>query len=398
MVQDSSFVQLTKADFEAVRKLIPRQHHSLVIDSVLQGQTPGYVFANDAQAPDKAVIWDGEHSMFVFGRQNGDQQNDALRGLFDDMIVPMAAHKEDVNDFEIQIFEDHQIEELGKVFSHHPLMIQDWRYYTIYPGDCTGADLAQERSGSVLIKKVDEELLRQEHLENLDEIKEWIESNWSSTALFLQKGFGTCVLQGDLIVSWCVADYVIGDECEIGIETDERFWRQGFGTLAVQAAIELCKQRKIRKVGWHCRESNVGSYKVAENAGFKQAASYKTMHGWFNRLDNLLVNAYHSLNELEQFDKAIEHYEQAFAMVERKNPEVEDSAIFVDGNKQWCCYSAARAWALHGSPDKALSLLHAAMAEGFDDIEELLEDDSFESLKGNARWDEYVQKLSAQIG
>lgn len=396
-MNNSSFVQLDKRNYDFIRRLIPEYHHSLVIESVLQGLTPGYLFADDLDVPRKAVLWDGGHTLFIFGEESNKSLTNALRSLFEHTIVPIAGQKEDIHDFEIRIFHEHQIEGLRHTFHHHPLMFQDWRYYSIHPADCPPYEPVPDKNGDIIIKQIDMELLQQKQLENLDEVIHLIDSNWLSKELFLQKGFGICVLQRDTIISWCVADYVVDDQCEIGIETDERFWQQGFATLAVQAAIEYCKQQNIRKIGWHCRESNLGSYKLAEKSGFKQEASYKTMHGWFNRFDNLLVNAYHSLNETEEFELAVKFYEQAFAMIDRQEREIEESAIFTEDNKPWCYYSAACAWSLCGDTENAFSFLEAAIATGFDDIEELIEEESLDNLKRDEKWEKLIQKLSKQV-
>ena len=58
----------------------------------------------------------------------------------------------------------------------------------------------------------------------------------------------------------------------------------------VQEVIKCCKEMKIKRVGWNCREDNVASYKLAEKVGFTKQDNYNCYHGWYNKVDNYLIN------------------------------------------------------------------------------------------------------------
>lgn len=66
------------------------------------------------------------------------------------------------------------------------------------------------------------ELLNNTNLENMDEVIFCIRACWRSIDQYLlDGGIGYCLLKGDVIASWGSTDYVIGNECELYVETFE---------------------------------------------------------------------------------------------------------------------------------------------------------------------------------
>ncbi|WP_245864239.1 GNAT family N-acetyltransferase [Paenibacillus donghaensis] len=45
---------------------------------------------------------------------------------------------------------------------------------------------------------------------------------------------------------------MVEHECELGIETDEKYRGQGWGHRTLQGALLLAKQRGMTRVGWQC--------------------------------------------------------------------------------------------------------------------------------------------------
>lgn len=90
----------------------------------------------------------------------------------------------------------------------------------------------------------------------------------------MAEGLGTEVLDGETVVAHCHEDMIVGDRIEVGIWTDPRYRRQGLARLAVSGAIAMTKERGLRRMGWHCLKSNIGSLGVALRSGFSVAADY----------------------------------------------------------------------------------------------------------------------------
>ncbi|MEJ2735719.1 MAG: GNAT family N-acetyltransferase [Anaerolineae bacterium] len=123
------------------------------------------------------------------------------------------------------------------------------------------------------MQRVDAGFLAAER-KNRDNVLEWILEEWKSIEDFVERGFGFCLVHEDedAAVSWSLSDYVQGDRCEMGIETDWNYRRQGFGTLAAAATAAHALEQGFSTIGWHCWHNNAGSIGVAGNVGFEKPA------------------------------------------------------------------------------------------------------------------------------
>ncbi|BCJ96175.1 hypothetical protein acsn021_37440 [Anaerocolumna cellulosilytica] len=232
-------------------------------------------------------------------------------------------------------------------------------------------------------------------LENVDKIINWIYENWISKEFFLENGFGICLIIGNTIVSWSLSENVFNDECEIGIETDDRFRRKGYGTITVSQAVNYCKSRGIKVVAWHCRNNNMGSYKIVEKLNFKKILTYSTYHAWFNSFDNYLVNGQYYLSETKDYKKSGQFYQKAFDMKEINAISVINSKIFSEiDNIKWCYYNAACSWALAGKSELAFTNLEKAVEEGWKNVKMLETDERLFSLRGNGKWNSLLTKIT----
>jgi GNAT superfamily N-acetyltransferase len=103
---------------------------------------------------------------------------------------------------------------------------------------------------------------------------------WGSTAGFLRSGFGVVAHDTDQIVSWCLAEYVSGRKCGVGIETIGRHRGRGFATLTASAFVEKCAERQVTPY-WDSWVSNRPSRTVAERVGFQKIGNYWVWLGDF---------------------------------------------------------------------------------------------------------------------
>jgi RimJ/RimL family protein N-acetyltransferase len=82
------------------------------------------------------------------------------------------------------------------------------------------------------------------------------------------------------IVSWSMIDCYYDGRVEIGVHTDYRHRKMGFGITAVLANIRDCFDRGCRSVGWHCVAVNKGSDAVARKAGFRLLGEYSAFSSY----------------------------------------------------------------------------------------------------------------------
>jgi GNAT superfamily N-acetyltransferase len=125
-----------------------------------------------------------------------------------------------------------------------------------------------------LMRPVDAALLSSDELHNVERVRNWAVGNFGSVDRFVSHGFGFCLVHGDVIVSWCMADCVSGRRCEIGIHTDERYRRRGFATRTAGRAVAHCLEAGLTDIGWHCWRDNVASAATAEAVGFKRTLEH----------------------------------------------------------------------------------------------------------------------------
>jgi RimJ/RimL family protein N-acetyltransferase len=124
---------------------------------------------------------------------------------------------------------------------------------------------------------VNAELLANERLARLDQLREEMCSERPSVEEFLAHSFGVCLVdeQAGELAGWCLSEYNYGGCCEVGIEVLEEYQRRGLGTLLTRSLLaEAFGRHSMQRVGWHCLEANTASGATARRAGLRLAQRY----------------------------------------------------------------------------------------------------------------------------
>ena len=187
--------------------------------------------------------------------------------------------------------------------------------------------------------RVDADFLKRTHLENFGQVEGWME-DWHSPEYFFEHGSGVCMVCGETIASWSLMDGAVGDRCEIGIMTDPKFRRRGLARLAVSALLEDCLARGYRQIGWHCLRSNAGSIATACRVGFVKERDYVAFSHWLPAENPGDMPA-------EEYVDWAEHNERA------------------GQSEVWWYFQAAQAWAVAGTPQRALENLRRVIEGGW---------------------------------
>ncbi|MEW9105950.1 GNAT family N-acetyltransferase [Paenibacillus sp. S-12] len=209
-------------------------------------------------------------------------------------------------------------------------------------------------------------LLKQENLTGAEELIDEILEVWPSLEAFEGNGFGCVAVQhtgdGPAIISWCLTDWVVGNECELGIETDEGYRNQGWARKTVSGALLLAKQRGITRVGWQCWSSNIGSQRTALSVGFKQLADFPVLFGWNLPLNNLLVNGNHYMHGDERYGVGKDYARSAWSYSQALDQGWDwggDAALY---------WNAACMFYLTGEQERAVHFYKLAIEKGWADI------------------------------
>ena len=247
-------------DYKKIRPLVDELagvHLSLI--ALLEGLAPGQVYADDAANPRSAYLNAGGAPYLV-----GDPDNPAFHtavnaALPRDTCFVLFCDPGRWSGALDEVLKDTYAVRAARCYhTLRQLKIVDWQ--------------ARLPAGFTM-RPVNADLLAEE-LENRDDVVEGILDEWASLEAFLAHGFGSCLVHDTTIVSWSLIDCVHGDRCEMGINTDGDYRRQGLGTLAAAANAASALARGFTTVGWHRWANNAGSLGVAENVGFEKAADY----------------------------------------------------------------------------------------------------------------------------
>jgi RimJ/RimL family protein N-acetyltransferase len=388
--------ELKPSQFERVRPLFRGLAYHLAIFSAIEGNSPGRIWADHPQHPQTALVWDMvEGGFYLAGFEGDDEANQALNRCIRQEIYPAARQLPDTLDFVMNYFPETWESKLDVVLRDTAPMKHYRQHFTFKE---LKVDWKSQLPEGFVMARVDENLLARTGLKNMDHVSRWVLESWQSVDNFMDKGFGFCLLHGDVIASWSVADYVAGKAYEIGIHTDEDYRRRGLATLTVAAAVEHCMARGATEIGWHCWSSNVASAATARKVGFEQTIEHPVYHAWYNRFDNLLVQGWFNL-EYGRYGAAAQAYEAAFALRDSGDEEALASHIYADGEaERWCHYNAACAWALIGDSQAAFRNLNKAVERGWVDMEYLERDDRLKSLHETDEWRSLISNLSKLKG
>jgi RimJ/RimL family protein N-acetyltransferase len=291
-------LELNKNQFYKAAVVFKDMEHHLSIKGVIQGVIPGRVFlSGDGSSsvvvnPQGILLGGNPDNKEFFAELNKKLKDDILpgalsRGRLDYVVFfPQTGNWKHALDF--LLHELYPMPSGRMTLSHNMDNVASGLEQNIYP--------------------VDKAFLERKDLAGLDGVLEEISSGWASVEEFTSRGFGCAAVQDTgecpAVISWCLTDWVVGDQCEIGIWTDSRFRRQGWGNKTANGTLFLAKQKGIRRVGWQCWKSNVASQKVAYSAGFKLLKEFPVFFGWTHPLSNFLVNGIQYMNGKPEYGVA----------------------------------------------------------------------------------------------
>jgi RimJ/RimL family protein N-acetyltransferase len=377
-------------EYFKVKELFRSMDYQLDIESIFLKKR-GQIFVDNRKMPQTACIYNDKHNFYIAGRVDNREFNQNLYDYMTKHIFPSMLTT-DCLDFYIDYGNQYLWkEEIRNIFEQNYVSSVDWRYYMLDKQKITiNLEVLPE---DYKLKRIDEELLKRSELKNIDDITEWTSTDgWLSQQDFLKNGFGFCIIKGKDIVSWSIADYVIGNSCEIGIETDEDYRRKGFAAIVATACVKFALSNGIDRIGWHCFESNIASQKTAEKIGFKLRKKYAPIFGWFNSFDNYLVQAYECYNN-KNYIQASKLYENAFLLIEHGSEEVKLSRICNKNNKYWFYYNAARCHAHSGNDDLLFRRLRTSIELGLSNIDMIIKDDAFKVFEKTEEYNQLLDKI-----
>lgn len=248
--------QLEDKDYNKIITLI-KSHNEISVLAVISGFMPGKIFVNSVENPTTALIKTCECNL-IAGNTNDDKFNLKLSEVIDfwDQLTPDSIEWMDL---------------IPTIHKNSFVRQYTRRHYVLTRDDFQECNKMLDEG--YIIEKVEPGLLRKCGYENADNLLDWI-ADWGDDEGFEQYGTGYFIHNGKTIMSWSLSDCSFEKEVTIGIHTDERYRKNGFGKLVVSAVIKDCFKKGYEKINWLCVEKNKGSIALAEKLGFRYNNHY----------------------------------------------------------------------------------------------------------------------------
>jgi RimJ/RimL family protein N-acetyltransferase len=317
-------------DHEQVRSIFAELAEiHLNITAVLDSNCPGAIYVDDVVYPQTAYVTSSD-AHYLAGAQHNHAFNAALNAALprDTYFVLFCDPDRWESALDVVLKHTYAVQARRRYYTLKHLKIADWQ-------DRIPAGFSMQRVDAGLLAK---------GLKNRDDVEGWILAEWHSVDAFFEQGFGFCLVHDNDIVSWSLSDYVSGDRCEIGINTDGDYRRRGCGTLTAAATAAYAVAHGFSGIGWHCWDNNAGSIRVAENVGFAKTADY-----------DIFINHWAAENvsdmTRDEFRAFAEFYEREFEV----RPPANGFPHIV----------AAKAWALSRDRNGCFRHLHRAVDLGW---------------------------------
>jgi GNAT superfamily N-acetyltransferase len=353
--------EIVAGAFGGVRPLLEGQEHHLSLRAVVEGKCPGRFWTDDMKDPRVALALTPE-GYYLIGAPPAGERAHALRAFVLDTMISEARAR-GWGSWGVSYPDSSWEELLGEIFSGL-LPLWDYQRYLVLRELKLG--LPEGLPDGFSMERATGDFLARSGLKNVEHCRSWAEGNFGSLAEFDRNGFGFCLVHGDEIASWCMADCVVGHRAEIGVQTDESYRRRGFAKRVVAAAVQHCLASGITEIGWHCGSANLGSAATATAAGFEEVLQHPYVNGWINRFEGLLVHGNQCLVR-QQYAEAAEWYERAFAELDAGTEDTKRSVIVrTRRDRATYHYKAACAWALAGDSEAASRDLEKAFEYGTD--------------------------------
>jgi len=233
---------------------IPPQLHVL---SVIQGDATGRLYVDVPEAPQAACLVAGE-AFYLAGR--------ASDGRFYDAVSKMLPRDRYTAVF---VGRDVAAPDVARAVDGLYMMPARRRvaFLSRRPRD------AFPVPAGIAVQPIDRALLAAD-LPGADDVREAVTDEWQTVDRVLERGFGTVARSGRDVVAHSVADYVVGDCCEIGVHVAAGYRRQGLGTAVAAATAREAFDRGLASIAWHSWANNVGSIAISRRLGFADEVSY----------------------------------------------------------------------------------------------------------------------------
>lgn len=261
---------LSVAAHSQVRPLFTGDYLSLIIDSVIAGNSTGQIWVDDAHQPQTALLCDSGHSLYLVGAADQAAINQQLSVVLAEQVIAPARQR-GIDGMKLLYSQAAWEDQIDVLFPTHTLPQYPRVVYSL--GQLAIPEWRSRLPVGYAVSPIDHTLLGDDSLGNRADLIEEIELCWPSQAHFLAHGFGFCVVGDGQILCRCTAEYVSPGRCGIGIATAESHRQRGLATITSSAFIEHCVKHGITPY-WDAWLRNTPSVATAETIGLRRIHEY----------------------------------------------------------------------------------------------------------------------------
>jgi len=265
-------VRLKPEHYALVGALFAKLRYNLVVDSMIDGNTPAWVYVDHLAAPTAGLMWNRQDAILLAGIFGGAGIDRTLGGIIRKEIIP-EAQRRGIPQLALQY--------TPKAWEKYlPTLMGDldYRYAQrrFYATSKVKYDWRAHLPPGLQVRPINRALLKDQEIANAADIAGWVRSFWHSEKHFLDGGFGYYLSRGGAALSWCLSVYASGSHYELGVATALEHRGRGYATIVAAACVEHCDRRGWTP-HWHCWEDNRASIAVAQKAGFGNPMGYRVV-------------------------------------------------------------------------------------------------------------------------
>ncbi len=262
--------ELSPEEFYKINHLLHDGRTNLEIKSVAEGFNPGWIFVDDSENPQTALVWSkGIEGFYFLGRADSLAFNAEINGFIDRTLTPRAKAL-GLADFEFSATSDAWDKMIPTLFNKRNLVISK---QLVFARDASATPTHFElKDEAFTLRRVNPALLADPALDNHfleSAILEW----WDSIDAFMENGIGTAIFFENQAVCTCVTSFMNPSMMESHIQTKPSHRKKGLATCAVQAFVTDALEKGYT-LYWDCMETNHGSRALAKKMNYQLQFAY----------------------------------------------------------------------------------------------------------------------------
>lgn len=351
---------LDPAEYPLALSVLQGVEHAMAVNAVIERKAPGWIAIDQREAP-KTLLASAPGAHYVIGDHQNPAFNQALAQLITGEILPRA-RQDGWAVFNLHYFPNEWETVMDDIFAGAVLVKN---YQRLFKFRQRQMDWQARIPPGFTMRRVEPHLLSETRLKNIESLRERCKDYRDSWETFFKDGsLGFCLIHDESIAGWCVSDYVIGQQCELSVYTDDKYRRKGVATLTAAAAVDHCLANGLTDIVWNCWHHNLASAATAQKVGFEEVLHHHAVHLWLNPVDGFLVNGNLAMMRRD-YGEAAGFYEGAFSLLAEPGTQGKQYCLldWKDAESTYR-YHAACAWALAGDKQAALRNLEKAWAKG----------------------------------